>query len=153
VSAAAALTTVLVPQYDRPKHNKPKYERRSDRLPSVRILFEQARQGLLNAEYATRPVDRYAQAHLAALRAAAAVLAARARPRNRVQPTSAWALLATVAPELAEWSAFFAASSATRAAAEAGVHRLVTARDADDLVRQASAFLDLARHAAARPPR
>jgi hypothetical protein len=29
----------------------------------------------------------------------------------------------------------------------------VTARDADDLVRQASEFLDLARHAAARPPR
>jgi len=153
VPAVAALTTALVPQYDRPKHNRPKYERRSCRLPSVRILFEQARQGLLDAEYAAHPVDRYAQAHLAALRAAAAVLAVRARPRHRAQPTSAWALLATVAPELAEWSAFFAASSATRAAAEAGVHRLVTARDADDLVRQAGEFLDLARHAAARPPR
>jgi hypothetical protein len=151
--AVAALTTALVSQYDRPKHHRPKYERRSYRLPSVRILFEQARQGLLDAEYAAHPVDRYAQAHLAALRAAAAVLAARARPRHRAQSASAWALLATVAPELAEWSAFFAASSATRAAAEAGVHRLVTARDADDLVRQAGEFLDLARHAAARPPR
>lgn len=151
--AVAPLTAALVPRYDRPKHDGPKHERRSHRLPSVRILFEQARQGLLDAEYAAHPVDRYAQAHLAALRTAAAVLAARARPRNRAQSTSAWALLATVAPELAEWSAFFAASSATRAAAEAGVHRLVTARDADDLVRQAGEFLALARQAAARTSR
>ncbi len=151
--AVAALTTAIVPRYDRPKHDRPKYERPSRRLPSVGLLFEQARQGLLTAEYAAHPVDRYVQAHLAALRAAAAVLAARARPRNRAQPTSAWALLATVAPELAEWSAFFAASSATRAAAEAGVHRLVTARDADDLVRQAGEFLALARQAAARTSR
>ncbi|PZS20070.1 MAG: hypothetical protein DLM60_09165 [Pseudonocardiales bacterium] len=150
VPAVAPPTTALAPRYDRPKHDGPKHERRSHRLPSVRILFEQARQGLLDAEYAAHPVDRYAQAHLAALRAAAAVLAARARPRNRAQSNSAWALLATVAPELAEWSAFFATSSATRAAAEAGVHRLVTARDADDLVRQAGAFLALARQAAAR---
>ncbi len=151
MSVVAALTTAPVPRYS--KHEGPKYERRSCRLPSARILFEQARQGLLDAEYAAHPVDRYVQAHLAALRAAAAVLAARARPRNRAQPISAWALLATVAPELAEWSAFFAASSATRAAAEAGAHRLVTVRDADDLLRQAREFLDLARHAAARPSR
>jgi HEPN superfamily protein len=143
----------LAPKHDRPKYDRPKYERGSLRSPSVRILLEQARQGLLDAEYAAHPVDRYAQAHLAALRAVAAVLAARARPRNRAQPTSAWALLATVAPELAEWSAFFAASSATRSAAEAGAHRLVTARDADDLVRQAGEFLALAQHAAARASR
>lgn len=150
VPATAALTTAVVPRYDHSNHEGPKYERRSYRLPSVRSLLEQAREGLLDAEYAAHPVDRYAQAHLAALRAAAAVLAVRARPRHRAQPTSAWALLARVAPELAEWSAFFAASSATRAAAEAGVHRLVTARDADDLVRQAGEFLDLAQHAATR---
>jgi hypothetical protein len=59
-------------------------------------------------------------------------------------------LLAKVAPELAEWSAYFAAASATRAAAEAGVRRLVTTRDADDLIRQAAEFLALARQAAAR---
>ncbi|MFY9806968.1 MAG: SAV_6107 family HEPN domain-containing protein [Pseudonocardiaceae bacterium] len=133
-----------------PKHDRPKYQRTSHRPPSVRVLLEQARQGLLDAEYAAHPVDRYAQAHLAALRAAAAVLAARARPRNRSQPTSAWTLLATVAPELAEWSAFFSASSATRVAAEAGAHRLVTARDADDLVRQTGEFLARARLAASR---
>jgi SAV_6107-like HEPN len=115
---------------------------------TVRTLFEQARRALLDAEYAARPVDRYAQAHLAALRAAAAVLAARARPRRRSRPTSAWVLLATVAPELAEWSAYFAATSATRSAAEAGVRRLVTVRDADDLVRQAGEFLALAQNVA-----
>jgi hypothetical protein len=95
-------------------------------------------------------VERYAQAHLAALRAAAAVLAARTQPRRRAQPTSAWTLLTTVAPELAEWSAFFAATSATRAAAQAGVHRLVTNREADDMVRQAGQFLILARGSATR---
>jgi hypothetical protein len=95
-------------------------------------------------------VERYAQAHLAALRAAAAVLAVRARPRRRAQPTSAWTVLTTVAPELAEWSAFFAAASATRAAAQAGVRHLVTNRDADDMVRQAGQFLILARRSATR---
>ncbi|HVE95485.1 MAG TPA: SAV_6107 family HEPN domain-containing protein [Pseudonocardiaceae bacterium] len=114
----------------------------------MRTLFEQAQKALLDAEYAVHPVDRYAQAQLAALRAAAAVLAARARPRRRSQPVNAWVLLAKVAPELAEWSAFFVATSATRSAAEAGVRHLVTSRDADDLVRQAGEFLTLAQHAA-----
>ncbi|MGQ0773003.1 MAG: SAV_6107 family HEPN domain-containing protein [Pseudonocardiales bacterium] len=115
--------------------------------PAVHALIEQARQGLFDAECATHPVDRYAQAHLAALRAAAAVLAARAQPRRRARPTSAWVLLPMVAPEFAEWSAFFAAASATRAAAEAGVRRLVTTRDADDLVRHAGEFLSLVERA------
>jgi hypothetical protein len=110
-------------------------------------LLAQARQGLVDAEYAARPMDRYAQAQLSALRAAAAVLAVRARPRRRARPTNAWDLLARVAPDLAEWAAFFAATSATRAAAEAGVSRLVTCRDADDLVRQAGEFLVLAERA------
>jgi hypothetical protein len=118
------------------------------RSSAVRTLLERARQALLDAEYSANPVDRYAKAQLAALRAAAAVLAARARPRHRCRPTSAWVLLPTVAPELAEWSAHFAATSATRSAAEAGVRRRVTTRDADDLIRQTSEFLTLAQDAA-----
>jgi hypothetical protein len=55
-----------------------------------------------------------------------------------------------LAPELAEWSAFFAAISATRAAVEAGASRLVTARQADDLVRQAGTFLGLVERVVAR---
>lgn len=86
---------------------------------------------------------RYACAHVAALRAAAALLAARARPtaaRRRPQK-NAWVLLAEVAPELAEWAAFFSAGAGKRAAAEAGSPRAVTAREADDLVRDADRFL------------
>jgi len=148
VAAVAVLTPSVMPRYDSLKDDGP-----SHCPPSVRILLERARQGLLDAEYAAHPVDRYAQAHRAALRAAAAVLAARARPRSRARPISAWALLATVAPELSEWSTFFATTSATWAAAEAGAHRLVTHRDADDLVRQAGEFLTLASVAAARTSR
>ena len=93
---------------------------------------------------ATEVPTRYACAHVAALRAAAALLAARARPaaptRRRPQK-NAWVLLAEVAPELAEWAGFFAAGAAKRAAAEAGSTRAVTEREADDLVRDADRFL------------
>jgi hypothetical protein len=85
---------------------------------------------------------RYATAHLAALRGAAAVLAARTRPEpGRRRPRSAWVLIGQVAPELAEWAAFFAAGAAKRAAAEAGLSHAVTEREADDLVRDATTFL------------
>jgi hypothetical protein len=105
-------------------------------------LIRLARQGLQEAAV-TRPDGlRYATAHLAALRAAAAVLAARAQPapgrRNRV--TSVWALLTRVAPDLGEWAAYFAAGATKRAAAEAGIPRTVSAREADDLLRAAGQF-------------
>ena len=107
-------------------------------------LLDAARHGLVEAVAAARPPERYATAHLAALRAAAAVLAARVPQRpglRRGRPTSVWVLLPTVAPELEEWAAFFAAGAAKRAAAEAGLPRVVSARDADDLLRDAEAFL------------
>lgn len=87
--------------------------------------------------------QRYALAHVAALRAAAALLAARAHPLpgRRRRQKNAWVLLAEVAPELEEWAAFFAAGAQKRAAAEAGSRRAVTAREADDLVRDADRFL------------
>jgi hypothetical protein len=50
-------------------------------------------------------------------------------------------LLEQVAPELGEWATFFAAGAAKRAAAEAGLSRAVTAREADDLVRDVGSFL------------
>lgn len=90
---------------------------------------------------------RYAHAHVAALRAAAALLAARAQPagprRGRTAQRNAWVLLAEVAPEFREWAAFFAAGAAKRAAAEAGSSRAVSEREADDLVRDADRFLGL----------
>jgi SAV_6107-like HEPN len=112
---------------------------------SAVALIEQARRGLAVATAEEDIAERYAGAHLAALRAAAAVVAVRARPdRRRQRPLSVWALLASLAPELREWATFFAAGSKTRAAVQAGVTRLVTARDADDLVRQSEEFIDLA---------
>jgi hypothetical protein len=108
-------------------------------------LLALARRGLVEAASLERPAERYATAHLAALRAAAAVLARRARPAQaparRARPTSAWVLLADVAPELGEWAAFFAAGARKRAAAEAGLPGAVTPREADDLVRDADTFL------------
>lgn len=100
---------------------------------------------LTAAAAAARPVDRYASAHLAALRGASAVLAVRAQPvtGRRRRPTSAWELLVVVAPELSEWAAFFAAGATKRAAAQAGLTRSVTAREADDLMRDAATFVAL----------
>ncbi|MBA2464203.1 MAG: chromosome segregation protein SMC [Nocardioidaceae bacterium] len=94
---------------------------------------------------------RYAHAHVAALRATAALLAARATPvptgarsgRGRPIQRNAWVLLAKVAPEFTEWARFFSAGAAKRAAAEAGSMRAVTEREADDLVREADRFLAL----------
>jgi hypothetical protein len=110
------------------------------RSPAELLLL--ARQGLEEARLVRADGLRYATAHLAALRAAAAVLAARAKPvpgrRNRM--TSVWALLTRVAPDLEEWAAFFAAGAAKRAAAEAGIPRAVSAREADDLLRAAGQF-------------
>src|SRR5262245_3414307 len=112
-------------------------------------LLALARDGLAEARQTPADGLRYATAHLAALRAAAAVLAARARPepRRRSRLTSVWVLLATVAPELGEWASFFAAGAAKRAAAEAGIPRAVTTREADDLVRAADQFVEVAANA------
>jgi hypothetical protein len=118
--------------------------------PAAVDLLAQARHGLLEAATLSRAAERYATAHLAALRAAAAVLAARTHPdsarasRRRSGPRSAWELLARVAPELAEWAAFFAAGAGKRAAAEAGATSAVSDREADDLLRDVETFLALA---------
>ena len=53
------------------------------------------------------------------------------------------AVLAEVAPELAEWSALFAAGAERRARAEAGIADAAGPRDADDLLRSAGMFLRL----------
>jgi hypothetical protein len=113
--------------------------------PQSRDLLAGAARELLAAGVAQESESRYAHAHLAALRAAAAVLATRARPRSRrgSRVRSAWVLLADIAPEFSEWAAFFAAGASKRAAAEAGLRGVVTAREADDLVREVEQFLGL----------
>jgi hypothetical protein len=116
-------------------------------LPAATHSYlERAAESLREAITATSTPERYAHAHVSALRATAALLAARAQPvppSRRARQRNAWVLLAEVAPELAEWASFFAAGAAKRAAAESGSRRAVSEREADDLVRDADRFLAL----------
>jgi hypothetical protein len=119
-------------------------------LPAATHSYlERAARSLRDAITTPEVPLRYARAHVAALQATAALLAARATPdatqpgRGRRRQRNAWVLLAEVAPELSEWAAFFSAGAAKRAAAEAGSERAVTEREADDLVRDADRFLGL----------
>src|SRR6185437_15073963 len=95
---------------------------------SVVTLLSQAKTTWAEAVMERRPAEEYRCAHLAALRAADALLAPRARPAVSVRrrPTSAWVLLDRVAPELSEWCAYFADSARRRAAIESGSSSVVT---------------------------
>lgn len=138
--------------YPRASSSRPAARRatgRAGRLPvaqASRDLLADAGRELTGALRAPTAAERYAAAHLAALRAAAAVLAARARPTTG-RRASAWDLLTRVAPEFAEWAAFFAAGSAKRQAVQAGIPRTISEREADDMVRQSAEFLGLVRAA------
>ncbi len=107
-----------------------------------RELLAAAARSLLAAAGEPAANDRFARAHLAALRASAALLASLPPAHApRGGPRSAWVLVAEAVPELGEWVGFFAAGAAARAAAEAGVPGAVSEREADDLVRAAEAYL------------
>lgn len=106
---------------------------------SALTLLERSAAGLVQACAVRTAAERYVTAHLAALRAAAAVVAVRGRT-GRGGPRSVWELVPRVAPELTEWSIFFAATAQRRAAVETGRGSAVTAREADDLLRDAEAF-------------
>lgn len=107
-------------------------------------LLDRARGVLAEAEAADSLDERFRLAHLAALRTAAVVLVDRARPAaTRRRLISAWVLIESVAPEYADWAAYFADGAARRAAIEAGAVRVVSAREADDQLRSAWAFLDV----------
>lgn len=110
-------------------------------MASAVDLIGRACTGLGDARAAEDPGDRFVAAHLAALRAGAAVLAVRGAPPGRRRgPVNVWRGLAEVAPELAEQAASFAAAAPRRAAVEAGRAGAVTAREADQHVRDAEAF-------------
>ncbi|KPI12481.1 hypothetical protein OK074_2560 [Actinobacteria bacterium OK074] len=121
--------------------------RRATAPPAALDLLAQARAGLDEAPLLDTPNEQYATAHLAALRTAAAVLAARGRPepptRRRPRIRSAWEVLPEIAPELTEWSALFASGAERRARAEAGIRGAASRRDADDLIRDVAMFLRL----------
>jgi hypothetical protein len=121
--------------------------RKSAAPPAALDLLSQAHAGLDDAAVLETANERYATAHLAALRTAAAVLAVHGRPetsaRRRRRIRSAWEVLPEIAPELVEWSTYFAAGASRRARAEAGIPGAVSRRDADDLLRAAGMFLRL----------
>ena len=102
-------------------------------------------EALAAAEQAGTPAERFIAAHLAALRVAAVALASRPRSRRGLRTPagglrSIWQVLPEVAPELAEWAAFFETLQLKRQAVQAGASALVTEREADDLIRDARAF-------------
>ena len=108
--------------------------------PAALDLVARAEDSLRSAASAQVLADRYREAHLAALRAAAAILAARALPGRARRLRSVWELLPTVAPELSEWALFYAESARRRVAIDRG--EIPTARECDDLLRQSAVFLD-----------
>jgi hypothetical protein len=111
---------------------------------SAYALLGRARSVLDQAAAAESAAERFCLAHLAALRAVAALIAERGRPAAAGKRLiSAWVLADVVAPEYREWSAYFAAGAATRAAVEAGASTVVSDRDADDQIRAAQQFVHL----------
>src|ERR1700744_752823 len=143
----SAVSTIATPAGVRPGMNRSDARPRVRVAPSAMALLESARYGLAAAEGEGTAGGRHREAHLAALRAAAAVVAAKAEPgasSRRRRPLSVWELLPKVEPALAEWAAFFAAGAAKRAAAEAGLPRAVSLREGDDLLRDAATFVTLA---------
>ena len=109
--------------------------------PTVLSMLQSARRGLGEAADEMSPGARYVTAHLAALRAAAAVVAARGEPRTRRRkPHSVWDLLPQVEPALTEWAAYFAAGAGKRAAAEERLaHRRPRPLPGRDCARRRSA--------------
>ena len=80
--------------------------------PAAINLIESARRGLADAAGEAGPGTRYVGAHLAALRAAAAIVAVKMGPGQsprRKAPRSVWELLPRVELALSELAAFFAA--------------------------------------------
>jgi SAV_6107-like HEPN len=118
----------------------------SDQMPSALRLLESARQRLRAGESEASADGRYAAARLAVLRAAAAVLAARPNldiPRRRKRPQDVWEQLPAAEPSLAQWAAHFSAAVRPRPS-WFGQRRLVSPKQADDLLSDAQAFVRLA---------
>lgn len=118
---------------------------------SLRADLQRAHDAILEAELAEHPSERFLAAHLAALRVAAIILTVRGGPAagSRSRRRNAWDVVADVAPEFAEWATFFAATEPKRDAVRSGARAIVTAREADDLVRDARAFLTVVERAVA----
>lgn len=94
-----------------------------------------------DAYQASTPAERYVAAHVAALRAGAALLATRAKPTRSQRIRSVWQMVPVIAPELGEWCAYFEVVGRRRIFVEIGREH-VSQRQADDLVRDAETFAE-----------
>lgn len=113
---------------------------------NVLTLIERAHEAIGVAYAAESAFARHRAGQLAALRAAAAVVAARSRRSRPGQaarttgPVSLWEVLPRLAPELGEWAGHFAVVTRRLTLVESG--RIgVGAREADDVLRDAEMFL------------
>src|SRR5665647_1846148 len=95
---------------------------------------------LVAATLASASDETLLHAHLAALRAGAALVQVRGRTGGRPAPRTVWDMVAVLAPELAAWAAFFADNAGTRSAVEAGRGDLVDARRAERALAAAEDF-------------
>jgi hypothetical protein len=123
---------------------------RSEPAPSALRLIESARRKLAAGEHDTSPVGRYVAAHAAALRAAAAVLAARPDAgilRRRKRPRNIWEQIPRAEPALSQWAAHFAEVAGARRPAVLGRTRAVSRRQANSLLSDAEVFVSLAEEA------
>lgn len=110
--------------------------------PAAWELMDRADAELVAAQFAGESWERFVHAHLAALRAAAAVVAVHGRPGGRRAPRTVWEMLQVVEPELSTWANLFAAGAGTRTAIEAGRFDAVTDDSAEHLLSAAEDFVD-----------
>ena len=75
---------------------------------------------LVAATFSQEASTRFVHAHVAALRAGAALVQVSGRPVRRPPLRTVWDMVAAVAPELSGWAAYFADNAAARSAIEAG---------------------------------
>ncbi len=117
--------------------------------PRAVELLSRADAELLAAQFSSEAWEQFSHAHLAALRAGAAVVASRGKPAGRRSLRTVWEMLDVVAPELASWSGYFAGAAALRSAVDAGRFDSVTPSRAEQAVCAAEDFVDAARAAVA----
>ena len=115
--------------------------------PHSAQLLGRADAELLAAQFSSEPWEMFSHAHLAALRAGAALVEARGRPSGRGAPRTVWGMLDAVAPELHTLSALFAQSASLRAAVDAGRFELVTPARAERALCAAEDLVDAVREA------
>lgn len=113
------------------------------RPPAAQQLLARAGSELTAARSESDPAQRFLRAHLAALRAGAAVLAGCGSTGARGRPRAVWELLRREVPELGAWAAYFAAGAPMRAAVESGREPVISSDTADHVLTMAELFIEV----------